>query len=179
LDENMQTLSARRYALAFLFAAGLLAAPQTANAAPPKVSGPPDDLHFVLPAGTACPGFELHADGTDSQVLTTTFTNSAGDVVRTFASGKGYNLTYTNAQTNATVSFPSSQITEDTIFHKDGTRTVTNTGDFGIIMFPTDIPAGPSTTQYSGRVVYTADADNNFKILRVKATEFDVCEALS
>jgi opacity protein-like surface antigen len=179
LDENMKTLSARRYALAILFAAGLLAAPQAANAAPPKVSGPPDDLHLVLPAGTACAGFELHADGTDSQVRTTTFTNNAGVVLRTFSSGKGYNLTYTNPDNNATVSFPSTEITEDTIFHKDGTRTVTNTGQFGIIMFPTDIPAGPSTTQYNGRVVYTADAANNFEILKTKATQIDVCDALS
>lgn len=174
----MKTLSARRYALATLFAAGLLAAPQTAYAAPPTLSGPPEDLHLVLPAGTACPGFELHADGTGSQTVMKTFTSKDGTVLRTFMSGKGYNLTYTNADTNASISFPSSEITEDVIFHRDGTRTVTNTGQFGIIMFPTDIPAGPSTTQYSGRVVYTADADNNFEILRTKATEIDICAAL-
>ncbi|MEN8585378.1 hypothetical protein ABFP37_22045 [Burkholderia sp. RS01] len=175
----MKSHSARRYALAILCAAGLLAAPQTANAAPPTISGPPDDLHFVSPAGEACPGFELHADGTDSHVLTKTFTNNEGVVLRTFASGKGYNLTYTNADTHATVSFPSSEITEDTIFHKDGTKTVTNTGVFGIILFPTDITPGPSTTQYNGRVVYTADAGNNFEILKTKATAIDICKALS
>jgi hypothetical protein len=175
----MKIPSARRYALAILFAASLLAAPQTASAAAPKISGPPVDLHLELPAGTACPDFELHVDGTNSQVLTKTFTNSEGVVLRTFASGKGYDLTYRNAATNATVSFPSTEITEDTIFNMDGTRTVTNKGNFGIIMFPTDIPAGPSTTQYSGTVVYTADKDNNFTIIRTKATEIDICAALS
>jgi hypothetical protein len=187
----MKVNSALRYSIAILLGAALFAAPQAATAAPVKdkltvtVTGPPADLHAVLKAGDGCPGFALGLDGTNSKTSTETFTKN-GVVVRTFQSGIGYRLTYTNLDTKKKVTFPAKFLTEETIFHRNGTRTVTNTGDFGLVMFPTDIPAGPSTTQYTGTLVYTVHtiATPNgpldiFTIIETQATTIDVCAQLA
>jgi hypothetical protein len=63
---------------------------------------------------------------------------------------------------------------------KDGIATVTATGQTGVIMFPTDVPAGPSTTVYRGRVVFTIDLSTGvFTIISSTGTRTDVCAALS
>ncbi|MDV2977784.1 UNVERIFIED_CONTAM: hypothetical protein Q9R71_11440 [Actinomycetes bacterium ARC8] len=36
----------------------------------------------------------------------------------------------------------------ETVTNPDGTLTVTGTGHIGLIMFPTDEPAGPTTTHF-------------------------------
>jgi hypothetical protein len=49
-----------------------------------------------------------------------------------------------------------------------------------LIMFPTDVPAGPSTTLYVGRVVF--DVDNATGVFTLKETHgkaTDLCAALS
>jgi hypothetical protein len=48
-----------------------------------------------------------------------------------------------------------------------------------IILFPTDFPAGPSTTLYVGRVVYTVDAAGVFRIQTHSGPTTDICAALS
>ncbi|MFN8490788.1 MAG: hypothetical protein U0350_24565 [Caldilineaceae bacterium] len=48
-----------------------------------------------------------------------------------------------------------------------------------IILFPTDVPAGPSTTQYVGQVVYTVDAAGVFTLQQVSGQTTDICAALS
>ena len=54
------------------------------------------------------------------------------------------------------------------------------TGHNVIILFPTDFPAGPSTIQYVGRVLYTVSADgtNTFTLRQVSGTRSDICAAL-
>ena len=39
----------------------------------------------------------------------------------------------------------------------DGTSTYTTMGHLVLIMFPSDVPAGPSTTLYVGHVVFDVD----------------------
>jgi hypothetical protein len=56
---------------------------------------------------------------------------------------------------------------------------VTGTGHHVLILFPTDVPAGPSTTLYQGRIVYTVDPDEVFTLQEVSAQETDICAALS
>ncbi len=46
-------------------------------------------------------------------------------------------------------------------------------------MFPTDVPPGPSTTQYVGTVVYDATPNNDFTIKSVQAKSTDVCKQLA
>lgn len=189
LDVDMKSISALRYALPILLGAALFAAPQAATASPPTdkhndkltvtVTGPPADQHIDLDAGLACPGFALHIDLTNSQTHTKTFTTKGGVKVRTIEAGKGYDRTYINKTSGKRAFFPSKFFSADTTFNKRGLATVTSTGHFGIIMFPTDIPAGPSTTEYVGRVVYTATPTNDFHILSVRAKAIDVCAKLA
>jgi hypothetical protein len=181
----MKSIAVRRFTLATFLAIALIALPQTANAAPTAggftytVTAAPTEFDSgVLPKGQACPGFDLHVVGTDGQAQILTISR-AGETVREIEGGMGWNLTYTNVQTGKSVFFPSDYYLRDTVTHKNGMRTVTNVGSFAIIMFPTDVPAGPSTTQYKGLVVYSATPTNDFTILRTKAASTDVCAMLA
>ena len=185
----MKSISVLRSAVPILLGAALFAAPQAATASPSNhkhtdklsvtVTGPPADKHYDLSAGLACPGFDLLVDLTKSQTSTKTFTTKYGVKVRSIEAGKGYIRTYTNKTTGKKVVFPSKHFSADTTFDKNGLGTVTSTGHFGLIMFPTDVPAGPSTTEYVGRVVYTATPANDFTILSVRAKAIDVCAKLA
>jgi len=94
--------------------------------------------------------------------------------------GKGFNLTFTNLSTGKSLTLDSNgsvQIKKD---NGDGTQTVTNLGHNVIILFPTDVPAGPSTTLYVGSVVYTVDrASGVFTVKTHSGTTTDICAALS
>ena len=51
-------------------------------------------------------------------------------------------------------------------------------GNTVIILFPTDNPAGPSTTLVSGRVVFTIDNAGVFTLLTIDGHTTDICAAL-
>jgi hypothetical protein len=61
----------------------------------------------------------------------------------------------------------------------DGTSTNQATGHNVIILFPTDITKGPSTTLYEGRVVFTTTAANEFEILTSSGPTRDICSELA
>jgi hypothetical protein len=65
------------------------------------------------------------------------------------------------------------------VFNADGSRTVTLTGHNLLILFPTDVPPGPSTTLYVGRVVFTVDAGGVFTLESTSGRATDICAALS
>ena len=49
-----------------------------------------------------------------------------------------------------------------------------------VILFPTDIPAGPSTTLYDGgRVLLSIDAIGNFTLKEESGKKIDICAILS
>ena len=56
---------------------------------------------------------------------------------------------------------------------------MTLTGHNVLILFPSDVPAGPSTTLYVGRVVFTADVNGIFTLVSTSGTSTDLCAALS
>ena len=58
-------------------------------------------------------------------------------------------------------------------------QTIQATGHNVVIFFPTDIPAGPSTTLYVGRVVYTVDAAGVFTLLSTSGRTTDLCVLLA
>ena len=62
----------------------------------------------------------------------------------------------------------------------DGTELHVATGHNGLILFPTDVPAGPTTTLYVGRIVFTVDPDTGvFELLSTAGRATDVCAALA
>lgn len=134
------------------------------------------DYSEVFPAGIACPDFALQVVGTG----TAKGFSGDGSVGRGLLSaGTGISYTFTNLTTNASW-FPSAVgATKKMQPHQDGTTTYTVTGGNAIILYPTDVPAGPSTTWHAGRVVYTVDALGNWTVNRSSGAKIDVCAELS
>jgi hypothetical protein len=144
---------------------------------------PPDVVHDVedaptidLPAGVGCE-FPLRIDASAGKVRVVTFEDENGDPVRTITVRTGVVLTYTNLTTDESISFKTSGSVQSTVFG-DEVNTVTLTGHNGLILFPSDSPEGPTTTQYTGKIVYT-DAAGTFTLLSTSNEGTDVCAALS
>lgn len=135
------------------------------------------DFDFVFPAGAAC-DFELRVTGTGGSAITREFTDSDGNIVRTLTAGRGVDLTFTNVFTDATVSLKGNGSVISTTLDPDGSSTVRSTGHNVLVMFPTDVPAGPSTTLYVGRVTYDVDAQGTFSIAGSSGRTRDICDEL-
>jgi hypothetical protein len=133
----------------------------------------------MLDAGLGCK-FALRVDGTGGIIHTKEFRDRNGKVVRIIEAGKGVLLTYTNLATKASVTIKTAGSVSNTVVNRDGTLTVTATGHNGLIMFPTDVPAGPTTTQYIGRFVYKVDpATGVFTFVGSTGQNRDICAELS
>jgi hypothetical protein len=167
----------RRLALAVGLAAAALTATQPAFA---------QNEEIRLPIGDGCPDFNLGILFTGGNLVTREFDDAAGNPVRTITAGKGFDLTYTNygddpanfvAGESVTVKTAGS--VAKTVYNPDGTKTVTGTGHNGLILFPTDIPAGPTTTHYIGRIVYNIDAKDVFTLVSTTGQERDICAELA
>jgi hypothetical protein len=48
-----------------------------------------------------------------------------------------------------------------------------------LILFPSDVPEGPSTTLYVGRVVFTIDDAGVFTVVSTSGKSTDICAELS
>ena len=175
-DIRMFGKTTRRLALAVGLAAVALTATQPAFA-----QGP-----FILDAGLGCE-FNLGIKATGGNLVTREFTDAAGNVVRTITAGKGVDLTYTNygpdpgsPVAGESVTVKTAGSVTKTVNNPDGTQTVTGTGHNGLILFPTDVPAGPTTTHYIGRIVYTVDPDTGiFTLQSTTGQERDICAELA
>ena len=136
-------------------------------------------FHLEFDAGVACT-FGLAVDGAGGgEGVTRTFVDADGNTVRIVTAGRGSRLTFTNLSSNETFALPATGAVTNTVVNADGSRTVTLTGNNVVILFPSDVPAGPSTTLYVGRVVYTADANGNFTLVSTSGTATDICAELS
>jgi len=154
-----------------------------ALASPPE---PVDPIAIDLPADTACPGFALRLQQSEGSLHLKTFTDRNGNRVKAIQAGKGFLLTYTNIGPDSenpvpgkSVSIRSNGSVSKTTYNSDGTQTVSATGHNGLILFPTDVPAGPSTTQYVGRIVYTIAADQTFTLVSTTGQERNICAELA
>jgi hypothetical protein len=155
--------------------AAILCGAPAASAAPM----PADLVPMELPAGTAC-DFGLRVEGVDSKRHLKEFKDEAGKVVRSIEAGKGYALTFTNLTSGASVTLESNgSVKKSTYDVANGTSINAVTGHNVLIFFPTDIPAGPSTTLYTGRTVYTVDASGVWTLQSTAGQSFDICAALS
>jgi hypothetical protein len=134
----------------------------------------------VLPAGLACEGFAVQLDAGADTRSTHTFTDANGNVVRTILAGTGSTVTLTNLSTGQALSLRGNGSVWSIVNNPDGTQTYTTMGHLVLILFPTDIPAGPSTTLYVGRVVFDVDPVTGvFTFKGNVGTATDLCAALS
>ncbi|MDM0048989.1 hypothetical protein [Variovorax sp. J22R115] len=158
-------------ATAFAFAAVLgLAGPALAA-----------DFDYVIPKGTACPNFDLRAQGTGGNLVTKEWLDENGKVVKSITGGKGFQLTFTNVSKPANVLTlkSSGSVTKTAYNNSDATSTMSIMGHNVLIMYPTDVPPGPTTTLYVGRVSFTIDANQVFTILTTSGKSTDICAALA
>jgi autotransporter passenger strand-loop-strand repeat protein len=94
--------------------------------------------------------------------------------------GKGFLLTYTNLDTGNSVTIRTDGSVSKTTVNPDGTQTVSAAGHNGLILFPTDVPAGPTTTHYIGRIIYNVDpATGVFTLVSTTGSRRDICAELS
>ena len=147
-----------------------------------------DDPIFV-PAGLGCADFSIQLSSTGGNLHEKEFYDAEGNVVRTITAGKGFLLTYTNmgpdpdpedAVAGESITFRTDGSVTEIVTNPDGTLTYTATGHNALIMFPTDVPAGPTTTQYVGRIVFNVDpATGVFTLVSTSGRAVDVCAELA
>jgi len=141
-------------------------------------STPPDAV-IDLEAGLACAGFDLRIEiWNNPNRVVREFKDENGNVVRTLTAGKGSTLAFTNLSTGETLWLRPNGAVEHVTIGADGLQTWAITGHNVLILFPTDVPAGPSTTQYVGRVVFTVDANGVFRLQSASGTSTDLCALL-
>jgi uncharacterized protein RhaS with RHS repeats len=138
-----------------------------------------DPVVIDIPAGVACADFSVRVTIEGEQLVTREFVDRNGNLVRILAAGTGPALTLTNLTSGATFTTKSNGSVTRTVFNPDGTQTVTIIGHNLLILFPSDVPAGPSTTLYAGRVAFTIDANAVFTVLQASGQATDICAALS
>ena len=141
--------------------------------------GPPD-FTAQYPAGMACSDFGLQVEVWNGQGKSKDLGDHHGKH-RTLNIGRGGAFRYTNMLTGKQASSePQGTLQLTTTFDADGSQKVTVLGSLLLIWFPTDIPAGPSTTFYDrGLVSFKLSPDGVGTLLKSKGASLDVCAALS
>lgn len=138
------------------------------------------DFVIDFPPGQACQTFDLRAEITQNpHRVFKEFFDKNGNLVRILTAGKGNQLSFSNLTTGAILSLKANGSVERILLNPDGTQTYTTTGHNVLILFPTDVPAGPSTTLYVGRVVFTVDSSGVFTLKSTSGKSMDICSALS
>ncbi|MDQ0665430.1 hypothetical protein QFZ35_003928 [Arthrobacter ulcerisalmonis] len=179
-ENQMKRTKVTIFARSTMIIAALLAVGPPAVAAPPEKGPAPDGFSADLPKGEACEDFALRIEASGSNVTVRTFYDRKGEPVRILQAGRGYTLTYTNLDTGEYLTIRPTGSNRTTVDNGD-TLTVTETGTAGIILFPSDKPKGPSSTQFYGRIVYTLvdDKSGTLTSLTSSGTSIDICAELS
>jgi hypothetical protein len=163
--------------------AAILAAVTLTTTQATVAKGPPDEVPppgpVTLPAGLACPDFSLRVSWSGGNVHTKKFVDRNDNPVKIITAGKGFLLTYTNLDTGNSVTVRTDGSVSKTTFNPDGTQTVSATGHNGLILFPSDVPAGPTTIHYIGRIVYNVDPTGVFTLVRTSNNQRDICAELA
>jgi hypothetical protein len=145
--------------------------------ASPSGSDEPDEV-FELPAGVACE-FALRVEIRGSSQVFREFFDEDGNLVGQFAAGRGSALTLINLDTGESLSLRANGSVSQVVFNPDGSQIWTTTGHNVLILFPTDIPAGPSTTLHIGAVEFTVDPFGVFTVQMVSGRSIDLCSELA
>ena len=132
---------------------------------------------YRLPAGLAC-DFALAVEISGGTQVSKVFTDKDGNLLALTA-GKGSQNTYTNLSTGETFTQTASGSVARVTTYPDGSMKWVTTGHNSLILFPSDVPAGPSTTLTAGRVVFTVDTNGVFTVTEVSGKTTDICAELS
>jgi hypothetical protein len=124
-----------------------------------------------FPAGEAC-SFALEISGTGGN--NKVHHEGNGMIV---SAGTGSALTFSGDGNS--VSFSSNGGAMLTRMNPDGSYTLQMTGHNVLILFPTDTPAGPSTTLIVGRATVSVSADGTYTVLRSSGRQVDICARLA
>jgi hypothetical protein len=165
----------QKHCFAAVMALAALGSGPSAIAAGP-VSLP--DFVLDLPAGVAC-AFQLIVESRNSTLVVKEFRDANDNLVRLIQAGRGATLTFTNASTGAQFVADTPGSVTRVSFNPDGTQTWVTTGHNVLILFPTDVPPGPSTTLTVGQVVFTVDAEGVFTLRKTAGKTTDICAELS
>ncbi len=146
--------------------------------ATPAVAAPID-----LPAGEACPGFDVRLDiGEDGKRNTRTFEDKDDNTV-VLTTGAAESVIVTNLDTGESVTAPARGVRTRMTTEADGTTTFEVTGNLLLVLFSTDLGgaglAPSSTTLIAGRTVFTVDADGVFIVQSVRGKTTDICAVLT
>lgn len=146
----------------------------------PAGANPPAHEPFVnvggtIPAGVGCAGFAITVTIEVDDQRITTFFDQAGNPLRQTVTGRLV-LTVTNDSTGESRTYRIGGASHLS-FGADGSLTITLTGNSLVVLFPNDVPPGPSTTQGSGRAVIRIDA--LFTLVSRTGSVEDVCAALA
>lgn len=178
-EGNMKRSARLALGLVAAAMAGVAAPVATVSADKPTVMPPGQDQTLELPAGVACSDFGVEIVVIGGQDLKT-FTDKNGNVVRTLSAGKGSTLTFTNLDTGESLTLRPNGSTTHTTINADGTFDVTATGHNVLVLFPSDVPAGPSTKLYVGQLRFNVDpATGVFTVTSFRGKTTDLCAALS
>jgi hypothetical protein len=141
-----------------------------------------DDPDFSLDPGVACAdfGLDVYISNCNEHYVMKEFTDRFGNIVRLLGAGKGCDLEFVNAATDADYSIKANGSVSHTTIHSDGSQTVSAVGHNVLIFFATDLPSGvgPSTKQYVGNVVYTIDPFGTWTLVKSAGRTVDICAEL-
>jgi hypothetical protein len=155
------------------WAAALASAATVVAAQPASAQAPP-----TFEAGIAC-AFAVDLSGGAPPPERRTFTDKNGNDI-TLLAGQSGAVTYTNHDNpEKSITFKARGTRFETTERPDGRVRWEFSGHIGIILFPTDNPAGPSTTQISGRVVVENTAAGVSTVVQQVGQQIDVCAAIS
>jgi hypothetical protein len=142
-----------------------------------RADAAPDSTQ-TFAAGEAC-SFALQIDITGTPQVNKKFEGADGRV-RFLSAGTGSDLVFTNLATGKTFTLNGNGSVTWTRIDASGSARLTLTGNNIAIYFPTDTPAGPSTTLVVGREDIAVDLAT-FQFTRLSRTgkTTDICAALS
>ena len=131
----------------------------------------------TFPAGLACEfALKIEADGSGVRVNR----EPARGRWQSISAGTGADLRLTNVSTAAAITLQGNGAVVMNQRAGDNGSTITQmTGHNILFLFPTDTPAGPSSTLYVGQVSFATDANANATLLSSSGRSLDLCAALS
>ncbi len=164
--------------------ASLAAATLVLGTAAPAAAADPPTYDLELPRGIACADFAVGLDFIGGKRNVRQFTDANGDVVGVLVTGAAEAVVLTNLTTGESVTAPSRGAATRITDTGEGTSTVVHTGNLLLILFPTDDPAGPSTTLIQGRTVFTVAPDpfpdsDLITVQSITGKTTDLCAALA